>query len=186
MKERRMCLTTGRLVMKPLSPEDRERFLQIGTDERIRATYMFPEFDTPEQADAFFERIRKLSLSEERFVYGICRNGELIGFLNDCEISGGTVELGYFIAPEHWNRGYAAEALGAAVQELFRLGYACVRAGYFEGNEASRRVMEKCGMRPVPLVQEIEYRGVRRRCLYYESGNSCLSSGTEAGGGRPV
>ena len=87
--------------------------------------------------------------------------------INDCELSGAEAELGYFITPESWGQGYAAEALQALTGELFRLGYRRVTAGYFEGNEASRRVMEKCGMRPAYRMAELEYRGETRRCIYF-------------------
>ena len=42
-----------------------------------------------------------------------------------------------------------------------------MNAGFFEGNTASRRVMEKSGMRPAYRTDEIEYRGETRRCIYF-------------------
>ena len=48
------------------------------------------------------------------------------------------------------------------------MGFRRVTAGYFEGNEASHRVMEKCGMQPVAYTDEEEYRGVRHLCRYCE------------------
>ncbi len=166
MKTRTMRLNTGRLVMKSLEECDRENLLRMAADERVKKTYMMPDFADQAEADAFFDRLRTLSASEERFVYGIYLNGRLIGFLNDCGIEGKAVELGYFVDPEYWNRGYATEALTAAIKELFRMGYEYVTAGYFAENPASRRVMEKCGMQPLALETAIEYRGVPHRCLY--------------------
>ena len=40
--------------------------------------------------------------------------------------------------------GYATEAVRAVLEELRDMGFRRVTAGYFEGNEASHRVMEKC------------------------------------------
>ena len=51
------------------------------------------------------------------------------------------------IAPAHQGKGFATEAVEACIEELFRMGFAHIRAGFFEGNVASCRVMEKCGMR---------------------------------------
>ena len=48
------------------------------------------------------------------------------------------------------------------------MGFRRVRAGYFEGNDASRRVMEKCNMQPIEATGEEEYRGEVHRCLYSE------------------
>ena len=159
-------IRTPHLVLKALADGDRGPFLRLCGDAQIKKTYMLPDFDSAAQADAFFDRIRALSMSKERFVYGIYLGETVIGMLNDCGISGKKIELGYFIAPEHWNRGYASEALGAAVDELFSMGFETVVAGYFAENPASRRVMEKCGMRPLAEESVIAYRGKDHVCYF--------------------
>ena len=165
MNQRARQLVTRRLVLRPFAEEDRDAFLHMAADDGIKKTYMLPDLADGEQADAFFERIRALSESE-RFVYGIYRDGRLVGMLNECGGADGEVEIGYFIASEDWNRGYATEAFGAAIRELFRMGYDAVKAGYFEENPASRRVMEKCGLQPVDEESTIPYRGRDHRCLF--------------------
>ena len=55
-----------------------------------------------------------------------------------------------------------------SIQELFRIGYRVVRAGLFEENTASSRVMEKCGMIKIDRTDEIEYHGSNHHCIYYE------------------
>ena len=168
MRTKAKRLTTERLVLKGLEDGDEDALLRMAADDRIKRTYMMPDFADEAQADAFFRRLQALSVSDEHFLYGIYLKDELIGLMNDCEMKGKTVELGYFISSDRWNHGYAAEALRAAIDELFRMGYDCVRAGYFEGNAASRRVMEKCGMHPLSQETAISYRGINRRCLYCE------------------
>ena len=128
---------------------------------------MLPDFSSAEQADGFFGRMKEISLSDRHFLYGITLEGVLIGMINDCELSAAEAELGYFISPECWGHGYATEAMRALTGELFRLGYRRVTAGYFEGNEASRRVMEKCGMHPLEKNSPVTYRGMERRCFFY-------------------
>jgi len=83
------------------------------------------------------------------------------------------------IHPDYQNRGFATEALTASIQELFRLGYSRVRAGYFAENPASGRVMEKSGMHPISKMDTIEYRGNVHRCLYYEIENTLNGGGQE-------
>ena len=160
--------------MKSLEDEDRDPLLRLMADGRIKKTYMVPDLTGRKEEDAFFRRMRDLSSSDERFVFGIYLDGRLIGFLNDCGSDGTEIELGCFISPEHWNRGYASEALRAAIDELFRMGYEHVTAGCFEENKASRRVMEKCGMRPLPGETNISYRGSVHRCLYCAIGRDTL------------
>jgi RimJ/RimL family protein N-acetyltransferase len=93
-------------------------------------------------------------------------DGILVGFLNDVEIADGAIELGYVVHPDHWNKGCATAALTLAIEELFRRGFREVVCGAFEENPASLRVMEKTGMAPLEKIDEIDYRGKVRRCLY--------------------
>jgi RimJ/RimL family protein N-acetyltransferase len=59
-------------------------------------------------------------------------------------------ELGYRLAKAAWGKGYAAEASQAVIDHGFRvLGVRRVVASTMAVNTASRRVMEKVGMRLV-------------------------------------
>ncbi len=70
---------------------------------------MLPDFQSEEDAAKLFYRLKELSLSEEHYVAGIHLDHKLIGFLNDVEIAGKKIELGYVIDPEYHNKGYATE-----------------------------------------------------------------------------
>ena len=57
-------------------------------------------------------------------------------------------EIGYWIGVPFWGRGYATEALEFLIRRCFTdLDMRVVWAAYYDGNEASRRVQEKCGMK---------------------------------------
>jgi ribosomal-protein-alanine N-acetyltransferase len=59
------------------------------------------------------------------------------------------VEVGWWIAPSCWGRGYATEAVAAVRDHVFASGFAeRLLAVYEPVNEASVRVMEKLGFRP--------------------------------------
>ena len=63
-------------------------------------------------------------------------------------------EIGYVINPSYRGQGLACEAVWAVMAFGFeRLGLHRIEAKYIDGNEASRRVMEKAGM---------TFEGVRR------------------------
>lgn len=70
----------------------------------------------------------------------------LVGGIGLGRLTTGEVELGYWIAPAFWNRGYATEA-GHAVLALARdsLRSRALVAGHFADNPASGRVLEKLG-----------------------------------------
>lgn len=164
-------IRTARLVLRPLVPSDLDDMLPLLCSNKVNATYMLPDFTAREDAIKLFERLRILSHSAEHLLFGIYLADQLIGFLNDTGFSDGMVEVGYVISPDHWNRGYATEALTAVIEELFRLGFTTVRAGFFEENPASGRVMEKSGMHRIDLTEDIDYRGKTHRCLYCEIAN---------------
>jgi RimJ/RimL family protein N-acetyltransferase len=69
----------------------------------------------------------------------------------------GMVEISYGVAPEHQGKGYATEAAEALVAYAFRNGQVrVVRAHTLPENEASKRVLEKCGFRFVGEVHDPE------------------------------
>lgn len=161
-------ILTARLCLRPFREEDMEALYGLLTNEEIKKTYMIPDFPSREAADKMCRRFVDLSLDEGHFVRGIYLENRLIGFLNDVEMTEKTVEIGYVIHPLHWNRGYATEAVQGALAVLLGSGFDAVRAGYFEENEASGRVMEKAGMEKITYEDTLEYRGKTHRCLYYE------------------
>lgn len=154
------------MELLPITEKDQPVMLQLLTDERIKQTFLLPDFDKKEDAIPLFQRLCRLSLEDTRFVRGIFAEKKLVGFLNDVETRNGTIELGYVIHPDFWNRGYATAALKDAISQLFSLGYREVIAGAFEENKASLRVMEKAGMEPLEKTEIIEYRGRSHACAY--------------------
>ena len=161
------CLKTPRLELKAFRETDLPAAKELLCSAEVAKSYMLPEFKSPDEAEPLFRRLMELSQSPEHFVYGIYLQDTLIGFLNDVEITESEMEVGYALHPAHWNCGYMTEALAAAIEELFRLGFKRVLAGHFETNHASGRVMAKCGMTKLDKTDEIEYRGVAHKCIYY-------------------
>lgn len=53
--------------------------------------------------------------------------------------------LGYWLLPRAQGQGYATEGARAALRSHFDAGAQDIRSGYFEGNLASARVLEKLG-----------------------------------------
>lgn len=161
-------IKTERLTLRALTASDADDVIAILRSNKVKLTYMLPDFPTKEAALKLFERLHTLSRSAEHLVLGLCLDDKIIGFLNDTEIKDGMIEVGYALHHDYWNHGYATEALRAVIDELFRLGFTTVRAGYFEENPASGRVMEKSGMHRIEHTDTIEYRDKNHRCIYYE------------------
>ena len=147
--------------------------VRILMNDTVKKTYMVPDL-TEEAATKLASRLAEFSKDESRFVRGIYHKNVLVGFLNDTEIKGSSIELGWALHPDHYNKGYATAAVKLAIQALFRRGFEEVIAGAFEENPASLRVMEKSGMIPSDKIDEIEYRGVVHRCVYRHITRICL------------
>jgi RimJ/RimL family protein N-acetyltransferase len=114
----------------------------------------FPGTLTREQSDAFIERVHD-HFAQHGFGFWaleVPRVAPFIGFVGmavprfEAHFTP-CVEIGWRIAAEYWNRGYATEAAKAAVAFSFEmLGMKEIVAFTVPENLASRRVMEKLGM----------------------------------------
>lgn len=163
-----MEIKTPRLVIKNLSLEDEQGMIALLKNDDIKKTYMIPDFKSDDDAKAYFNRLLNISNSDKHFLLGVYLDNQIIGMTNDVMIKKGTIELGYFIDPVHWNKGYASEVLKAMIEQMFTLGFKRVIAGHFEENPASGKVMSKCGMDLIDKIDYISYRDNNHKCVYYE------------------
>lgn len=161
-------VTTKRLVLREILECDFNNLIDIFYSEEVKKTFMLPDFSVKEDALKLAYRFRGLSCDYNRFVYGICLDNRLIGFVNDVFIGENIVELGYVIHPNFKNKGFATETLSACIDLIFKSGFKTVKAGAFEENLASQRVMQKCGMVLTGEEERIEYRDKIHRCVYYQ------------------
>ena len=162
-----MNFRTDRLEIKPISIADKEAVLDLLTDETVGKTYMLPDYQSAEEAEPLFHRLVQLSQEESRYVAGVYLDEQFIGMINETEIKGRQIEMGYAYLPAFYGRGFATEAFKGAIDFLLLHGFETVLAGAFAENTASIRVMEKCGMTRQEYTDEIEYRGKIHTCLYY-------------------
>ncbi|SEK39161.1 Protein N-acetyltransferase, RimJ/RimL family [Butyrivibrio sp. ob235] len=71
---------------------------------------------------------------------GSCENR---GIMRDDE-----AEIGYWLGKDYWGYGYATEALSELVRYSFtEIGLNSIWCGFFDGNEKSRNVIERCGLK---------------------------------------
>jgi len=70
-------------------------------------------------------------------------------------------ETGYWMAPKYTGQGMATEAANAAIRYAFgHLRARAITVGYFDGNERSRRIVEKLGFRKLRVAHN-----AATRCL---------------------
>jgi RimJ/RimL family protein N-acetyltransferase len=145
-------LRTQRLVLRQWRPEDRDPFAAMNADSRVME--FFPSTLTRQESDAAADRIQAaIDLRGFGFwaveIPGITPFAGFIGLtmvpfeahFTPC------VEIGWRLAPQFWNQGYATEGATAALEFGFgNLKLSEIVAFTVPSNGPSRRVMEKVGM----------------------------------------
>ncbi|WP_417613682.1 GNAT family N-acetyltransferase [Parasphingorhabdus sp.] len=144
-----MFAVTTRLLLRPGWPEDAGALFNAINDEAIvrnlaSAPWPYKRSDAEE-----FLATPRPQLQPNFLIFR--SNGqppELLGSIGFGHDDDGHLELGYWIARDHWGKGYASEA-GRAVLDIARsLGHAEMRAEHFSDNPASGKVLRKLGFRP--------------------------------------
>ena len=159
------CMETERLILDPIKESDKEDyFFNISHDKRVLETFICRYAETMEAFDFSTYPGRR-----DLFAIRLKETGRLIGIINYFDETADSCEIGYGIGSGYWNRGYATEAVHRFLEYLFReKGLNTVYASFFTGNDASRRVMEKCGMTYDHFSEkELSYLGVERDLTYY-------------------
>jgi RimJ/RimL family protein N-acetyltransferase len=155
----RPSLETDRLRLRPFTQEDAETVQRLVNDLEIVATTRALHFPYPEGAASRWISQQPLVWLEGRaaiFAISLKSSGLVIGATGlEIDAADERAELGYWMDPAFWNRGYTTEAAIALVDFAFRqLGLNRVSAEHMVHNPASGRVLEKAGLRPEGLLRQ--------------------------------
>ena len=158
-------METERLIIDPIKETDKEDyFINISHDKKVLETFICRYAETMEEFD-----FSSYPGRQDLFAIRLKETGRLIGIISCFDEKDGSCEIGYGIGSGYWNRGYATEAVHRFLDYLFReKRLKTVYASFFTGNDASRRVMEKCGMNFDHFSEkELTYLGIERDLTYY-------------------
>lgn len=149
---------TERVLLRPATPDDADAVWTVrsrpGVDEWLSAAT--PDRSTFVEQFRIPERLAKLVVVELATEQARPIIGDVLITVQDPwaqhevadEAKGVEAELGWVFDPEHGGRGYATEAVRAALAICFEpLGLRRVTANCFADNVASWRLMERIGMR---------------------------------------
>ena len=158
-------LHTKRLILRPFKEDDAAAMYKNWTyDSRVSKYCRW----TPHTSLEATEHLLKIYLENDEFRWAITLtdSDEPIGVIDVVDLSEDrkTASIGYALSYNHWNRGYATEALSKVIEYLFQNGFETIRADHKTGNTASGRVMEKCGMKYVGTAQTQEKFGSEKLC----------------------
>ena len=145
-------LETERLRLRPLSMRDERDMYRYASDPAVSRHVLWDAHESPRQTrSALRASIRQYrNGAPSSFAIERKRDRRMIGTIGFMWVSyeHRSGEVGYSLARDCWNQGYATEALSA----VLRFGFDVLKLNRIEAqheadNPASGRVMEKCGMK---------------------------------------
>lgn len=155
-------LTAARVRLRPYTLADAPELQRLAGDRRVaEMTLNIPHPYPDGAAEAFIGSHAEAYASGKALQYAIVNTADaLLGGMGlEFDARENEAELGYWIAHEHWGKGYAGEAGVALLEFVFEtLRVDRVHARHIVRNPASGRVMEKLGMHFVRTEHGLPWR----------------------------
>ncbi|UVW29617.1 GNAT family N-acetyltransferase [Massilia sp. H6] len=152
-------LTTDRLTLRPLTMDDAPDLFAVFSDPAVvRYWSAEPWISLADAHEAIAHALGAYRDGDEvRFGVELAETGELIGTVNLHHVfpQNRRCEVGYALASRCWGKGYACEALGAALDYAFHeLRLNRIEADIDPRNAASSAVLERMGFRKEGYMPE--------------------------------
>ena len=159
-------LVTQRLVLREFTKDDAPDVLEYASDEQV---LKYLEWEGKKTIGEVIKSITEVYWTNPSY-FAIALNGKCIG-ATDIRIKKAhdKASFGYALSRNHWGNGYMTEVLSAILKLCFeKLELNRVEASHFVGNEASGRVMAKCGMLLEGVgIQQEKVKGIFRDNVFY-------------------
>ncbi len=150
-----LVIETQRLKLRPLEPTDVDDLWTHASDPKLSPLMSWSAHKDRAETKAFVEGQIAARAKGTDLAWAIEHEGRASGCIG---LSGITwtmrawridrAELGYWLAIPLWKQGYMTEAATAATRWAFEtLGLHKITIGCIEGNEASKKIIEKLGYR---------------------------------------
>ncbi len=164
---------TERLTLRKILKSDAADVFEFSSDPTVTKYLLWKPHINFKYTQRYLAFMQSRYRAGEFYDWGVVDSctGKLIGTcgFTEFDYSNNSAEVGYVLNHNYWHRGIAAEALFEVLKFGFlTLGLNRIEARYMVGNENSRHVMEKVGMR---------FEGIKRNSLFiddrYVSVGSC-------------
>ncbi len=155
-------LKTERLTLRRMKVSDWQDMYEYSKEECVTKYLLWDAHKSPEQTQDYLRFLQTRYRTGDFYDWAVIdkASGKMIGTCGFAKLSfeNNSAEVGYVLNPEYWGKGIAAEALMRVMEYGFmELNIHRIEAKYIVGNDASRRVMEKCGM---------TFEGINRSSMY--------------------
>ena len=144
----RLPIGAGDLVIRSYEAADVAALTKYADNKAI-ADQLMDHFPHPYTEKVARKWLRSAASQKPEISFAIANSEELIGSIGLLlreDVYRRTAEVGYWLGEPFWGRGIATRALRVFSRwALHELEFARLEARVYEGNPASRRVLEKAG-----------------------------------------
>lgn len=156
-----MPIVTSRLVLRPPTLGDLDA-IQAAKEEAWDELqlWMAWAFDNQRPRQALEHSIRRAMDFQSQASIALAgfhrTNGEfVVRTALDLTEEADVYETGYWAVRKYTGQGMATEATNAAIRYAFgHLGAKAISIGFFDGNDASRRIVEKLGFQKIGVARQ--------------------------------
>ena len=160
-----MILETDRLILRPWEESDAEDLYKYASHPDVGPIAGWPVHTSVENSR---EIIRSVLSAPETYAVVLKESGLPVGSIglmlgkaSNIGLPDSEGEIGYWIGVPFWGQGLIPEAVRELIRRAFaELDLTTLWCGYFDGNEQSRRVQEKCGFRYHHTCRDIHWRAM--------------------------
>lgn len=156
-----MELIDGKARIRPLRYADSERLARLANNKKIwlKVRDMFPHPYTVADAEKFIDSVKQ---QDPQVTFAIEFDFKFVGAIGlvlQQDVYRFSAELGYWIGEPYWGQGIATKAVKLLCRYAFdNLKIEKLFAGVFEGNEGSKKVLEKCGFQLEGISQKAVFK----------------------------
>ena len=143
---------TDRLILRKIAVSDLYDVFDYSRREEVSRYLLWSPHTDPQMTKNHLRYVQTRYAKHDFFDWAvvIAESGKMIGTCGFAHLdeTNNAAEIGYVLNSDYWGMGYAPEAVMRVMTFGFdTLGFNRIYARILEGNTASERVAEKCGMR---------------------------------------
>ena len=161
-----MIIESERLILRYWNEDDAAVCYEYCKDPKVGPITGWPPHKDIEES---LYIIRNVLTAPDNFAITLKQSGTVIGNVGlkyddlACDDKENSTEIGFWLGVPHWGKGYMTEAVKAIIEYIFEdLHKETIWCGYYDGNDRSRHVQQKCGFKyqwttpdvDVPLMNE--------------------------------
>ncbi len=151
-----LIIETERLILRPFKQTDLDDFYEYASVEGVGEMAGWKHHENIEMSQSILD----LFINEDKtFAIVLKENNKVIGSLGVEEYGLEHIlseffdyqgrEIGYVLSKDYWGKGLMPEAVKAVIDYLFNvINLDFLTCGYYEFNNQSKKVQEKCGFKP--------------------------------------